>query len=65
MPAQDSPLSRNEALLTPALPQASEILAALGQAVFVWDIASDAIASRYSERTRRVIYAAGIVLAVG
>jgi predicted signal transduction protein with EAL and GGDEF domain len=43
VPAQDSLLSRNEAILTPALPQASEILAALGQAVFVWDIASDAI----------------------
>lgn len=43
MPAQDSLLSRNEAILTPALPQASEILAALGQAVFVWDIASDTI----------------------
>ena len=43
MPAQDSPLSRNEAILTPALPHASDILAALGQAVFAWDIASDAI----------------------
>lgn len=43
MPAQDSPLSRNEAILTPALPQASDILAALGQAVFAWDIASDVI----------------------
>ncbi|QQO14536.1 bifunctional diguanylate cyclase/phosphodiesterase [Bradyrhizobium diazoefficiens] len=30
--------------MTPALPQASDILAALGQAVFAWDIASDAIA---------------------
>ncbi|OAF11443.1 diguanylate cyclase [Bradyrhizobium centrolobii] len=29
--------------MTPALPQASEILAGLGQAVFVWDLASDAI----------------------
>lgn len=29
--------------MTPALPQASDILAALGQAVFAWDIASDAI----------------------
>jgi diguanylate cyclase (GGDEF)-like protein len=29
--------------LTPALPQASDILAALGQAVFAWDIASDVI----------------------
>jgi diguanylate cyclase (GGDEF)-like protein len=43
VPAQDSPLSRNEAILTPALPQASDILAALGQAVFAWDIASDVI----------------------
>lgn len=43
MPAQDFPLSRNEAILTPALPQASDILAALGQAVFAWDIGSDAI----------------------
>ncbi|QOG23533.1 MULTISPECIES: bifunctional diguanylate cyclase/phosphodiesterase [Bradyrhizobium] len=30
--------------MIPALPQASDILAALGQAVFAWDIASDAIA---------------------
>jgi diguanylate cyclase (GGDEF)-like protein len=29
--------------LTPALPQASDILASLGQAVFAWDLASDAI----------------------
>ncbi|MBH5385955.1 bifunctional diguanylate cyclase/phosphodiesterase [Bradyrhizobium diversitatis] len=29
--------------MTPALPQASDILAALGQAVLAWDIASDAI----------------------
>lgn len=29
--------------MTPALPQASDILAALGQAVFAWDISSDAI----------------------
>jgi len=29
--------------LIPALPQASDILAALGQAVFAWDIGSDAI----------------------
>jgi len=43
VPAQDSLLSRNEAILTPALPQASDILAALGQAVFAWDIASDVI----------------------
>jgi diguanylate cyclase (GGDEF)-like protein len=37
-------LSRNEAILTSLLPQASDILASLGQAVFVWDIPSDAIA---------------------
>jgi len=43
VPAQDFPLSRNEANLIPALPQASDILAALGQAVFAWDIGSDAI----------------------
>ena len=36
-------LSRNEAILNPALPQASDILAALGQAVFAWDIGTDAI----------------------
>jgi len=30
--------------LTPAPPQASTILACLGQAAFVWDLASDAIA---------------------
>ncbi|OPZ00609.1 diguanylate cyclase [Bradyrhizobium sacchari] len=29
--------------MTPALPQASDILAALGQAVFAWDLVSDAI----------------------
>ncbi|WP_342735855.1 bifunctional diguanylate cyclase/phosphodiesterase [Bradyrhizobium sp. B117] len=29
--------------MTPALPQASDILAALGQALFAWDIASDVI----------------------
>lgn len=44
MPDQDTLLSRNEAILNPALPQASDILAALGQAVFAWDIGSDAIA---------------------
>ncbi|HEY2211653.1 MAG TPA: bifunctional diguanylate cyclase/phosphodiesterase [Bradyrhizobium sp.] len=37
-------MSRNEAILTSAPPQASVILASLGQAVFVWDIATDAIA---------------------
>ena len=37
-------MSRNEAILTSAVPQASTILASLGQAAFVWDIATDAIA---------------------
>src|SRR5437879_11745154 len=37
-------MSRNEAILTSAPPQASAILASLGQAAFVWDIATDAIA---------------------
>src|SRR6202022_3578527 len=37
-------MSRNEAILASAPPQASTILASLGQAVFVWDIATDAIA---------------------
>ena len=37
-------MSRNEAILIPAVPQASTILASLGQAAFVWDIATDAIA---------------------
>src|SRR3982075_2349433 len=37
-------MSRNEAILTSAPPQASAILASLGQAVFVWDVATDAIA---------------------
>src|ERR1700704_5272210 len=36
-------MSRNEAIVTAALPQASSILASLGQAAFVWDIATDAI----------------------
>src|SRR3954463_84493 len=36
--------SRNEATVTSAAPRASAILACLGQAAFVWDIASDAIA---------------------
>src|SRR5690242_18927004 len=36
-------LSRNEAQVTAASPQTSTILASLGQAAFVWDIASDAI----------------------
>ena len=34
---------RNEAILTSDVPQTSTILASLGQAVFVWDIATDAI----------------------
>jgi diguanylate cyclase (GGDEF)-like protein len=36
-------VSRNEATVTSAPPQASIILASLGQAAFVWDIASDTI----------------------
>lgn len=38
--------------MTSALPQASDILASLGQSIFVWDIASDAIA--WSEEVRAV-----------
>ena len=37
-------MSRNEATVTLAPPQASTILASLGQAAFVWDIATDAMA---------------------
>src|SRR5215472_4961687 len=37
------PVSRNEANLTAVPPQTSTILACLGQAAFVWNIASDAI----------------------
>jgi hypothetical protein len=37
-------LSRNEASVTSVLPEASTILASLGQAAFVWDIATDALA---------------------
>src|SRR5215475_11257670 len=37
-------LSRNEANLTAVLPQTSTILACLGQAAFVWDLATDTIA---------------------
>ncbi|HEY3893384.1 MAG TPA: diguanylate cyclase, partial [Bradyrhizobium sp.] len=37
-------MSRNEATLNHAVPQASTILASLGQAAFVWDIAADVIA---------------------
>ena len=36
-------MSRNEATVTSALPQTSTILASLGQAAFVWDIATDAL----------------------
>jgi diguanylate cyclase (GGDEF)-like protein len=36
-------MSRNEATVTTALPQTSTILASLGQAAFVWDLATDAI----------------------
>ncbi len=34
-------MSRNEAILNPAVPPASAILASLGQAAFLWDIATD------------------------
>ncbi len=37
-------MSRNEAIVTLVLPTASSILASLGQAAFVWDLATDAIA---------------------
>jgi diguanylate cyclase (GGDEF)-like protein len=37
-------VSRNEAILKPAIPPASTILASLGQAAFVWDIATDELA---------------------
>jgi diguanylate cyclase (GGDEF)-like protein len=37
-------VSRNEAILKPAVPPASTILASLGQAAFVWDIATDEMA---------------------
>src|SRR3982074_895878 len=37
-------MSRNEAILAARAPQASAILASLGQAAFVWDVATDAIA---------------------
>ncbi|MBR1134298.1 EAL domain-containing protein [Bradyrhizobium denitrificans] len=36
-------MSRNEAILTPELPQTATILSSLGQAAFVWDLASDVI----------------------
>jgi diguanylate cyclase (GGDEF)-like protein len=42
--AQNHPAaSRNEATLTLAPPQASSILASIGQAAFVWDVATDGI----------------------
>ena len=47
-------VSRNEATVTPLLPQASTILASLGQAAFVWDIATDAIA--WSDHRRLGFY---------
>ena len=37
-------MSRNEAILKPVIPPASTILASLGQAAFVWDIATDEMA---------------------
>ncbi len=37
-------VSRNEAILKPVIPPASTILASLGQAAFVWDIATDEMA---------------------
>ena len=37
-------VSRNEAILASTPPQVSTILASLGQAAFVWDVATDAIA---------------------
>jgi hypothetical protein len=36
-------VSKNEVTVTSALPKTSTILASLGQAAFVWDIATDAI----------------------
>ncbi len=36
-------LSRNEAILTPVVPALSTILASLGQAAFVWHVATDEI----------------------
>ena len=37
-------MSRNEAILKPVIPPASTILASLGQAAFIWDIATDEMA---------------------
>ena len=42
-PENHPAVSRNEAIVTSALPKASTILASLGQAAFVWDIATDAM----------------------
>src|SRR3954467_6566551 len=44
MPLENQRRSRNEATVTSAAPQASAILACLGQAAFTWDLASDAMA---------------------
>jgi diguanylate cyclase (GGDEF)-like protein len=43
VPRRSPVLSRNEAILISDVPQTSLILASLGQAAFVWDIATDAI----------------------
>src|SRR3954447_6821857 len=43
MPSENHSQSRNEAIVTSA-PDASAILACLGQAAFAWDLANDAIA---------------------
>ena len=42
-PGRSPVLSRNEAILISDVPQTSLILASLGQAAFVWDIATDVI----------------------
>src|SRR5215471_2012872 len=42
-PGNHLAVSRNEAILTVALPQTSTILASLGQAAFAWDIATDSL----------------------
>src|SRR4051794_3205482 len=44
IPIENHRQSRNEAIVTSAPPQASAILACLGQATFVWDLATDMIA---------------------
>src|SRR3982751_4044339 len=43
MPLENQRRSRNEAIVTSAAPQASAILACLGQAAFTWDLATDAM----------------------